>query len=81
MQVSDTGGEISASVEETNRVRAALGLKPLATDQQVSKRLRQLLRLLHPDASINQPLKGTKHLARIEGAFKKLSALKMDAKL
>ena len=29
MQVSDTGGEISASVEETNRVRAALGLKPL----------------------------------------------------
>ena len=27
MEVSDNGGEISASVEETNRVRAALGLK------------------------------------------------------
>ena len=67
--------------KNSKTLRDALGLKPLATDQQVSKRLRQLLRLLHPDASINQPLKGTKHLARIEGAFKKLSALKMDAKL
>ena len=67
--------------KNSKTLRDALGLKPLATDQQVSKTLRQLLRLLHPDASINQPLKGTKHLARIEGAFKKLSALKMDAKL
>uniref|UniRef100_A0A7S4C0S0 SART-1 family protein n=1 Tax=Chrysotila carterae TaxID=13221 RepID=A0A7S4C0S0_CHRCT len=30
MQVSDKGGEISASVEETNRIRASLGLQPLA---------------------------------------------------
>ena len=30
MEVSDSGGEISASVEETNRIRAQLGLKPLA---------------------------------------------------
>lgn len=30
MQVQDSNGEISASVEETNRVRAELGLKPLA---------------------------------------------------
>ena len=30
MQVSDSNGEISASVEETNRVRASLGLAPLA---------------------------------------------------
>ena len=30
MQVSESGGEISASVEETNRIRESLGLKPLA---------------------------------------------------
>lgn len=29
MQVTDSGGEISASIEETNRIRASLGLKPL----------------------------------------------------
>ena len=29
MAVTDAGGEISASVEETNRVRASLGLAPL----------------------------------------------------
>ena len=29
MMVSDKNGEVSASVEETNRVRALLGLKPL----------------------------------------------------
>ena len=30
MITQDAGGEISASVEETNRVRAELGLAPLA---------------------------------------------------
>ena len=30
MQVTETAGEISASVEETNRVRAELGMAPLA---------------------------------------------------
>ena len=35
-----------------------------------------LLRLLHPDYVINLPLKGTKQHARIEAAFKKLSALR-----
>ena len=29
MQVKESGGEVSASVEETNRIRAALGLAPL----------------------------------------------------
>ena len=28
--VKDKGGEISCSIEETNRIRAELGLKPLA---------------------------------------------------
>ena len=32
MQTSDANGEISATVDETNRVRAELGLKPLAAD-------------------------------------------------
>ncbi|KAK9862047.1 hypothetical protein WJX84_001233 [Apatococcus fuscideae] len=31
-QVSEAGGEISMSVEETNRVRISLGLKPLSMD-------------------------------------------------
>ena len=32
MAVTDANGEISASIEETNRVRASLGLKPLAEE-------------------------------------------------
>ena len=32
MQVNESNGEISASVEETNRIRAQLGLKPLAAE-------------------------------------------------
>eukprot|EP00636_Phaeomonas_parva_P017869 CAMPEP_0118875262 /NCGR_PEP_ID=MMETSP1163-20130328/16390_1 /TAXON_ID=124430 /ORGANISM="Phaeomonas parva, Strain CCMP2877" /LENGTH=319 /DNA_ID=CAMNT_0006810737 /DNA_START=177 /DNA_END=1133 /DNA_ORIENTATION=- len=36
-QVTEKGGEISASVEETNRVRALLGLKPLRTGKEKSK--------------------------------------------
>jgi hypothetical protein len=34
--VSEDNGEISCSVEETNRIRALLGLKPL-NDQRVNK--------------------------------------------
>lgn len=30
--VTETNGEIACSVEETNRLRAALGLKPLKID-------------------------------------------------
>ena len=29
MEVKETAGEVSASIEETNRVRAALGMAPL----------------------------------------------------
>jgi len=31
--VSDVDGEISCSVEETNRIRSLLGLKPLKLDK------------------------------------------------
>lgn len=36
MSVKDSGGEVSASIEETNRVRAKLGLKPLSDGAKAS---------------------------------------------
>ena len=48
----------------------------LASEVEVHKQVKKLLRLLHPDYSINQPLKGTKKHARIEAAFKKLNGLR-----
>ena len=68
-------------------LRAALGMSDdgeaagggdvgCASDADVRKAALRTLRLLHPDYSINQPLKGTKRHARIEAAFKKLSSLK-----
>jgi hypothetical protein len=35
--VTETNGEISCSIEETNRIRALLGLKPLVVDNEESK--------------------------------------------
>ena len=57
-------------------VRQALGVEDRTPDDEVRKRVRQLLRLLHPDFTINIPLKGTKKHMRIEAAFKKLSGLR-----
>ena len=57
-------------------LKDALGLKRLASETEVSKGVRAQLRLLHPDYSINLPLKGTKKHARIESAFKKLNSLR-----
>ena len=57
-------------------LRAALGMDEEASDADIKRRALKLLRLLHPDFSINIPLKGTKRHARIEGAFKKLSVLR-----
>ena len=37
MMVKESNGEVSASIEETNRVRAELGMKPLAADSVPSK--------------------------------------------
>ena len=57
-------------------LKAAIGLGVLASEVEVHKQVKKLLRLLHPDYSINQPLKGTKKHARIEAAFKKLNGLR-----
>jgi hypothetical protein len=40
------------------------------------KRVKKLLILMHPDFTINLPLKGTKQHIRIEAAFKKLVGLR-----
>ena len=47
-----------------------------SSEAEMQKEVRKLLRLLHPDFSINMALKGTKQHARIEAAFKKLSGLR-----
>ena len=58
-------------------LRAAMGLEAgMEDDAEVKKRALKLLRLLHPDFTINHPLKGTKKHMRIEAAFKKLSCLR-----
>ena len=59
-------------------VRAALGVATQSSgggtvsDAEVRKAVLRTLRLLHPDFTINIPLKGTKKHMRIEAAFKKL---------
>ena len=60
----------------SRNLRTALGLRLACPEDEVRKRVRQLLRLLHPDFTINLPLKGTKHHARILAAFKKLNELR-----
>ena len=54
----------------------AIGLPTDATDAEVQTRVRQLLRLLHPDYSINLSIKGTRRHRRIEAAFKRLNGLR-----
>ena len=57
----------------------ALGLEQAASDAEVSSAMRKILRLLHPDYSINMAEKGTKRHRRIEAAFKRLSSLRAEA--
>ena len=57
-------------------LKAALGLRELASEAEVISSTRQLMRLLHPDFTINIPLKGTKRYAKITAAFKKLNGLR-----
>lgn len=57
----------------------ALGLAEDASDAEVDSTVRRLLRLLHPDYSINLALKGTRRHLRIEAAFKRLNGLRDDA--
>ena len=56
----------------------ALGLAESATDAEMSSAVRKVLRLLHPDFSINLATKGTKRQRRIEAAFKRLNSLRAD---
>ena len=58
----------------------ALGVAQLASESEVGRHARKLLRLLHPDYSINVPLKGTKQQRRIEKAFKRLNELWASAR-
>ena len=57
----------------------ALGLEASATDAEVASTVRRLLRLLHPDFSINLASKGTRRHQRIEAAFKRLNGLRDEA--
>ena len=57
-------------------VRKALGVDERTSDDEVRKRVKKLLILMHPDFTINLPLKGTKQHIRIEAAFKKLVGLR-----
>lgn len=54
----------------------ALGLEVDATDAEVDSCVRRLLRLLHPDYSINLAMAGTRRQQRIEAAFKRLNGLR-----
>ena len=57
----------------------ALGLEEDASDADIDSRVRKLLRLLHPDYSINLSIKGTRKQQRIEAAYKRLNGLRNDA--
>lgn len=54
----------------------ALGLPASASDAEVDSSVRKLLRLLHPDYSINLKIKGTRKQQRIEAAYKRLNGLR-----
>ena len=59
-------------------LRMATGLNLDASDAELKRKALFLLRLLHPDFSLNLPLKGTKQHMRIEAAFKRLNGLRDD---
>ena len=62
-------------VLESRSLVEALGMAD-ASEAEVGTRVRRLMRLLHPDYSINSALRGTKQQRRIEKAFKKLNSLR-----
>ena len=62
--------------DDPKTLREALGLTPGASDAEVERSLRKMLRLLHPDYSLNLSIKGTRQHGRIEAAFKRLNGLR-----
>ena len=62
---------------ESKTLMEALGLQESADDAEVDKTVRRLLRLLHPDYTINQALReGSRKQLRIDAAFKRLNGLR-----
>jgi hypothetical protein len=58
----------------------ALGLPAQATDAEVARCVRNVLRLLHPDYAINRCLaEGSRRQQRIEAAYKRLNGLRDSA--
>ena len=52
-----------------------LGLREAASPSEVMLAIRLAMRLLHPDRSINLPLKGTPKFRQLEAAFKRVNNL------
>ena len=52
-----------------------LGLREAASPSEVMLAIRLAMRLLHPDRSINLPLKGTPKGRQLEAAFKRVNNL------
>ena len=70
---------ILAKAPKCRSLRMATGVKSQTSEAEMRKKALFLLRLLHPDFSLNLPLKGTKQHARIEAAFKRLSVMRDEA--
>ena len=60
------------SIGRRRELPKLLGIELSSTEVEVQRRLRLLMRLLHPDRSINLPLRGKPEGGRVEAAFKAL---------
>ena len=60
------------------KIHRVLGLPATAPRSEVMQAVRLALRVLHPDRSMNLPLKGTQKGKQIEAAFKRVNNLKDD---
>lgn len=75
LQVEDPSALKTGAAGALRDVCKLLGLPPTATTAEQQKRARLLMRLLHPDRSINLKLRGTAEGDQIEAAFKVLGNL------
>ena len=64
--------------DDPKTLKQALGLSPDSSDVEVERHMRRVLRLLHPDYSINQHLPQKQH-GRVDAAFKRLNGLRMSS--